>query len=67
MQPLDQPGYVRSIVEARDPQLAERTAYQLAVLTSGSEPTEPEPTSDGTYSVWSYATRSRNQAAGIPG
>jgi len=55
MGPLDLPGHVRITIEAADPQLAERTAYQLALLTGGSGPSEPEATGDGTYSVWIYA------------
>lgn len=55
MRPLDMPGHVRITVEARDPQLAERTAYQLAMLTGGSGPGEPEATGSGACSVWIYA------------
>ncbi|MFE9382344.1 hypothetical protein ACFYMO_03770 [Streptomyces sp. NPDC007025] len=55
MTPLDLPGHVRITIEAGDPQIATRAAYQLAHLTGGSGPSEPEATSDGTYSVWIYA------------
>ncbi|GAA2629892.1 hypothetical protein [Streptomyces axinellae] len=55
MQPLDRDGHVRITIEATDPQLAQRTAYTIAILTGGSGPSEPQPTADGTYSVWIYA------------
>lgn len=64
MQPLDHPEHGRITVEARGPQLAERTAYQLAMLAGGSGPTESEPPSDGASGADVRATRSRNRSRG---